>query len=55
MTNQLQSLFEKRIVSVEESLPEGVSRAFDENDYEITLMPHTAGTDGFYIALLMRV
>ncbi len=37
------------------TLPEGVSRAFDENDYEITLMPHTAGTDGFYIALLARV
>ncbi len=32
-------------------LPEGVSRAFDENDYELTLMPHTAHTDGFYIAV----
>ena len=35
-------------------LPEGVSRAFEEQPYEITLMPHTAGTDGFYIALLER-
>lgn len=32
-------------------LPDGVSRAFDENDYELTLMPHTAHTDGFYIAV----
>lgn len=32
-------------------LPDGVSRAFDENDYELTLMPHTANTDGFYIAV----
>lgn len=35
-------------------IPDGVSRAFDEEDHEITLMPHTAGTDGFYIALLQR-
>lgn len=35
-------------------LPMGVERAFDENDYEITLMPHTAGTDGFYISLFGR-
>ena len=35
-------------------LPEGVSRAVDENDYEITLMPHTAGTDGFYIAAFTK-
>lgn len=32
-------------------LPEGITRAFKENDYELTLMPHTAVTDGFYIAL----
>ena len=32
-------------------LPDSVSRAFEENDYELTLMPHTAGTDGFYIAV----
>ena len=36
------------------TLPEGVRRAIDENDYELTLMPHTAGTDGFYIAVLRR-
>ena len=36
------------------SLPDGVSRAVEEEEYEITLMPHTAGTDGFYIALLER-
>lgn len=36
-------------------LPEAVRRAFDEQDYEITLMPHTADTDGFYIAVLERV
>lgn len=33
------------------SLPSQINRAFEENDYEITLMPHTAGTDGFYIAV----
>lgn len=33
------------------SLPDGIERAFDEEDYEITLMPHTANTDGFYIAV----
>ena len=36
------------------TLPEGVSRAFDEQPFELTLMPHTAGTDGFYIARLKR-
>lgn len=33
------------------SLPPQINRAFEENDYEITLMPHTADTDGFYIAV----
>lgn len=33
------------------TLPDGVERAFDEEDYELTLMPHTAKTDGFYIAV----
>ena len=33
------------------SLPPLINRAIDENDYEITLMPHTSGTDGFYIAV----
>lgn len=33
------------------SLPTQINRAFEEKDYEITLMPHTAGTDGFYIAV----
>ena len=32
-------------------LPNGITRAFDEEPYEITLMPHTCGTDGFYISL----
>lgn len=36
------------------TLPDGVIRAFDEEPHEITLMPHTADTDGFYIALLER-
>lgn len=36
---------------VELKLPQGISRAFDENNYEITLMPHSAGTDGFYFAV----
>ena len=36
------------------SLPEGVGRAFDEQAYEITLMPHTAGCDGFYAAVFER-
>ncbi len=35
-------------------LPEGITRAVSENDYELTLMPHTAGTDGFYTAALCR-
>ncbi len=33
------------------NLPKGVNRAFDEQPYEITLMPHTAHTDGFYISV----
>ena len=37
------------------TLPEGVSRAVEENGYEITLMPHTAGCDGFYAALLRKM
>ena len=37
------------------TLPEGVTRAIEENAYEITLMPHTAGTDGFYIAALTKI
>lgn len=36
------------------SLPGGVTRAVAEEDYEITLMPHTAGCDGFYAARLCR-
>ena len=36
------------------TLPEGVTRAIDENDYELTMMPHTAGTDGFYVAAIQR-
>ena len=36
------------------ALPGAVKRAIPENDYEITLMPHTAGTDGFYIAAFVR-
>ena len=35
-------------------LPDGVERAFDEREYEITLMPHTARTDGFYCAAFGR-
>lgn len=32
-------------------LPNGIERAFDEEPYEITLMPHKAKTDGFYFAV----
>ena len=32
-------------------LPKGIKRTFDEHNYELTLMPHTAGTDGFYISV----
>ena len=35
-------------------LPEDVERAIEEEDYEITLMPHTAHTDGFYFAVFTR-
>ena len=37
------------------TLPAGVTRAFDEEAYEITLMPHTAKSDGFYAAVLHRI
>lgn len=33
------------------TLPNGINRAIDEEDYELTLMPHSAQTDGFYIAV----
>lgn len=33
------------------NLPNNITRAFDEDEYELTLMPHTAHTDGFYIAV----
>lgn len=39
---------------VELCLPKGIQRAFGENSWEITLMPHTAGTDGFYIAVFRK-
>lgn len=39
---------------VELKLPQGIERAFEENDYEITLMPHTAHTDGFYISVFRK-
>lgn len=39
---------------VELKLPNGISRAFDEKPYEITLMPHTAKTDGFYISVFRK-
>ncbi len=35
-------------------LPSGIERAFSEKNYELTLMPHTAHTDGFYIAVFGR-
>ena len=34
--------------------PDGVARAIEENAWELTLMPHTAGTDGFYIAVFTK-
>lgn len=36
------------------ALPNGIVRAFDEKDYEVTFMPHTAHTDGFYVAVFGR-
>ncbi len=36
------------------NLPEKIKRSYNENDYEITLMPHTCNTDGFYIAAFKR-
>ena len=36
------------------SLPDGIERAFEEQPYEISLMPHTAHTDGFYFAVFTR-
>lgn len=37
--------------AVKLDLPKGIERAFDEEDYELSLMPHSANTDGFYIAV----
>ena len=39
---------------VDIKLPSEITRSFDEQPYEISLMPHTAGTDGFYFAVLER-
>ena len=36
------------------TLPQTVQRAVQEHPYEITLMPHTAATDGFYLAKLKK-
>ena len=36
------------------TLPDEITRAVDEEPYEITLMPHTAHTDGFYCAMFKR-
>ena len=36
------------------ALPDEIGRAFAEQPYEITLMPHTADTDGFYFAAFTR-
>ena len=36
------------------NLPQGIERAVGEKDHEITLMPHKAGCDGFYLAALTR-
>ena len=36
------------------ALPDEIGRAFAEQPYEITLMPHTAATDGFYLAKLKK-
>lgn len=35
-------------------LPQGIERAFEEESYEISLMPHKSGTDGFYFAVFER-
>lgn len=35
-------------------LPDGIERAAVEQSYEVTLMPHTAHTDGFYFAVFTR-
>lgn len=35
-------------------LPEKIKRSLDEKPYEITLMPRSGGTDGFYISLFGR-
>ena len=32
-------------------VPAEIERAYDEEDYELTLMPHKSGTDGFYFAV----
>lgn len=39
---------------VDIKLPDEIIRPIKEQPYEITLMPHTAGTDGFYFAVLER-
>ncbi len=44
----------QNFVGVPIKLPSDISRAVEENPYELTLMPHSAQTDGFYFALLER-
>ncbi len=35
-------------------LPEGIKRAVEEEENELTLFPHISGTDGFFISLMQR-
>ena len=44
----------KHIAGEPLTLPQTVQRAVQEQPYEITLMPHTAATDGFYLAKLKK-
>ncbi len=44
----------KDFVGVELELPSLANRAYDEQPYEITLMPHKFDGDGFYIAVFTR-
>lgn len=39
---------------MEIKLPDGIKRAFDEQPNELTLMPHTVGTDGFFVSAVRK-
>ena len=54
--SQIKILYKEHpdFAGVKLELPNGVERMVGEREYEITLSPHRAGTDGFYAAAFTR-